>query len=126
MLEDGPGLLLPLVLKGIDLSEAQEKRVQEIMAAHRATFRTLFSELQATHKDLADQLLAPGHVKAEDFAIPMQRMAQLREQLAQEGLKVGIEVRDVLTPEQLTKAAEIKDRIRALRTEMRGLFRDKR
>ena len=52
--------------------------------------------------------------------------AQLREQLAQEGLKVGIEVRDVLTPEQLTKAAEIKDRIRALRTEMRGLFRDKR
>jgi periplasmic protein CpxP/Spy len=126
MLEDGPGMLLPLVLKGIDLSEAQEKRVQEIMAAHRATFRTLFSELQATHKDLADRLLTPGHVKAEDFAIPMQRMAQLREQLAQEGLKVGIEVRDVLTPEQLTKAAEIKDRIRALRTEMRGLFRDKR
>jgi Spy/CpxP family protein refolding chaperone len=125
MLEDGPGMLLPLVLKGIDLSEAQEKRVQEIMATHRATFRTLFSELQATHKDLADKLFAPGNLKAEDFTMPMQRMAQLREQLAQEGLQVAIEVRDVLTPEQITKAAEIKDRVRALHTEMRGLFRGK-
>ena len=126
ILEDGPGMLLPLVLKCIDLSEGQENRVLEIMAAHRATFRTLFSELQATYKDLADKLFAPGNVRAEDFTIPMQRMAQLREQLAQEGLKVAIEVRDVLTPEQLTKAAEIKDRMRALHTEMRGLLRDKR
>jgi Spy/CpxP family protein refolding chaperone len=56
----------------------------------------------------------------------MQRMAQLREQLAQEGLKVALEVRAVLTPEQLIKAGEIKDRMRALHSEMRGLLRDKR
>jgi Spy/CpxP family protein refolding chaperone len=126
MLEDGPGMLLPLVLKGVDLSDAQEKRVQEIMTAHRATFRTLFGELQATHKDLADKLFAPAQVRVEDFTVQMQRIAQLRDQLMQEGLKVAIEVRELLTPEQLVKAAEIKDRMRALHTEMRGLFRDKR
>jgi Spy/CpxP family protein refolding chaperone len=126
MMEDGPGMLLPLVLKGIELTDAQEKRVQEIMAAHRATFRTLFSELQAAHKDLADKLFAPGNVRLEDFTTQTQRLAQLRDQLMQEGLKVAIEVRELLTPEQLTKAAEIKDRMRALHTEMRGLFRDKR
>jgi Spy/CpxP family protein refolding chaperone len=126
MMEDGPGMLLPLVLKGIELTDAQEKRVQEIMAAHRATFRTLFSELQAAHKDLADKLFAPGNVRLEDFTTQTQRLAQLRDQLMQEGLKVAIEVRELLTPEQLAKAAEIKDRMRALHTEMRGLFRDKR
>jgi Spy/CpxP family protein refolding chaperone len=126
MMEDGPGMLLPLVLKGVDLTDAQEKQVHEIMTAHRATFRTLFSELQATHKDLADQLFAPGNVRVEDLTIQMQRMAELREQLMQEGLKVAIEVRELLTPEQLAKAAEIKDRMRALHTEMRGLFREKR
>ena len=125
MMVDGPGMLLPMVLKGIELTDAQEKRVQELMAAHRATFRTLFSELQAAHKDMADKLFAPGNVQIEDFTIQMQRMAQLREQLMQEGLKVAIKVRELLTPEQLAKAAEIKDRMRALRTEMRGLFRDK-
>jgi Spy/CpxP family protein refolding chaperone len=126
MLEDGPGMLLPLVLKGIDLTAGQEQRVHEIMTAHRATFRTLFAEMQTTHKDLADKLFAPGNVQVADFTSQMQRLAQLREQLLQEGLKVAIQVREVLTPEQLVKAAEIKDRLRALHTEMRGLFREKR
>jgi Spy/CpxP family protein refolding chaperone len=126
MLGDAPGMMLPLVLKGIDLTDEQEKQVREIMAAHRATFRTLFSELQVAHKDVADKLFAPGKVQAEDLTMPMQRVAHLREQLMQEGLKVALEVRGLLTPEQLAKAAELKERMRALHAEMRGLFKDKR
>jgi Spy/CpxP family protein refolding chaperone len=126
MMGDAPGMLLPLVLKGVDLTDEQEKQVHGIMAAHRATFRTLFSELQSAHKDVADKLFAPGDVRAEDLTVQMQRVAQLREQLMREGLKVALEVRGLLTPEQLAKAAELKERIRELRTEMRGLFKDKR
>ena len=126
MMGDAPGMLLPLVLKGVDLSDAQEKQVRDIMAAHRATFRTLFSDLQAAHKDLADVLLAPGDVRAEELTTHAQRAAQLREQLMQEGLKVALQVRAVLTPEQLAKAAELHDRMRALHTEMRGLFKGHR
>jgi Spy/CpxP family protein refolding chaperone len=65
-------------------------------------------------------------VQATDLTAQMQRMAQLREQLTEEGLKVALEMRRLLTPEQLAKAAEIKDRMRALHAEMRGLFREKR
>jgi Spy/CpxP family protein refolding chaperone len=54
----------------------------------------------------------------------MQQMAQLRQQLMQAGLKVALEMRGVLTPQQLAKAAEIKDRMRVLHTEMRELFKD--
>jgi Spy/CpxP family protein refolding chaperone len=118
-------MMLPLLLKGVDLTDAQEKQVHEIMAAHRATFRTLFSELQTAHKDMADRLFTAGNVRVEDLTTPMQRVAQLREQLMQEGLKVALEVRGVLTPEQLAKAAQIKDRMRELHTEMRQLFNDK-
>jgi Spy/CpxP family protein refolding chaperone len=124
MMGDAPGMMLPLVLKGVDLTDAQEKQVHEIMAAHRATFRTLFSQLQAAHKDVADKLFAPGNVQAADLTPEMQRVAQLRAQLMQEGLQVALAVRAVLTPEQLAKAAEIKDRMRALHTEMRGLFKE--
>jgi Spy/CpxP family protein refolding chaperone len=126
MMGDMPGMMLPLVLKGIDLTDEQEKRVHEIMQAHRATFRTLFREVQAAQEEVADKLLAPGELRAEDLTTPIQRVAQLREQLMQEGLKVALEVRGVLTPEQLTKAAELKERMRALHTEMRGLFKEKR
>jgi Spy/CpxP family protein refolding chaperone len=108
LMADAPGMILPLVLKGLDLTAEQEKHVHDIMKAHRATFRTRFRELQVAHKDVADKLFAPGNVQPEDLATQMQRVAQLREQLMQEGLKVALEVRGVLTAEQLTKAAEIK------------------
>lgn len=126
MMGDAPGMLLPLVLRGVDLTEAQEKQVRAIMEAHRATFRTLFGELQAAQGDMADKLFAPGEVRAEDLTSQLQRVAQLREQLMQEGLKVALEVRGILTPEQLAKAAELKERVRSLHTEMRELFREKK
>jgi Spy/CpxP family protein refolding chaperone len=125
LMRDTPGMMLPLVLKGVDLTAEQEKHVHDIVRAHRATFGTLFRELQGAHKDVADKLFAPGDVQIDDLAAQMQRVAQLREQLMREGLKVALEVRGVLTPEQLTKAAEIKDRMRTLHTEMRQLFKDK-
>ena len=40
----------------------------------------------------------------------------------EEGLTVMLEVRKVLTAEQLTKAAQRKERMHALHQEMRGLF----
>jgi len=66
----------------------------------------------------------PGDVQADALAAQMQQMAQLRQQLMQAGLKVALEMRGVLTPQQLAKAAEIKDRMRVLHTEMRELFKD--
>jgi Spy/CpxP family protein refolding chaperone len=126
MIGEGPGMMLPLVLKGLDLTEAQEKQVRTIMQAHRATLRTLFGELKVAQEEMVDKLLMPGDVRAGDLTSQSQRVAQLREQLMQEGLKVALEVRGILTPEQLAKAAEIKERMRSLHTEMRDLFRDKK
>jgi Spy/CpxP family protein refolding chaperone len=55
----------------------------------------------------------------------VQRLTQLREQLMQEGVKVALQVRAVLTPEQLAKASELKSRMKSLHTEMRNLFKEK-
>ena len=118
----GPGKLLPLVLKGVDLTSEQQAQVKEIVGAHRTTFRGLVSQLRAAHEELADKLFAPEAVQEADLAPQVQRVVQLRQQLMQEGLKVALEVRGVLTPEQLAKASLLKDRMRSRRTEMRGLF----
>jgi Spy/CpxP family protein refolding chaperone len=125
MMEDGPGMLLPMILHSVDLTPEQETRVHEIMKAHHATFRPLFGELKNAQEAMAERLFAPGEVRAEDLSAQMQRVAQLREQLMQEGLKVALEVRGVLTPEQLARAGEIKGRMKALHSEMRSLFKDK-
>src|SRR6267378_1586029 len=122
---DGPGMMLPLLLKGVDLNAEQRTRVQGMMDARRPTLQTLFQQLRATHEEMANKLFAPGAVQAEDLAPQIQQIAQLREQLMQEGLKVTLEVRGVLTAEQLAKAAELKQRMQTLHQEMRSLFQDK-
>jgi Spy/CpxP family protein refolding chaperone len=126
MMGGDAGTLLPMILRGVDLTPEQETRVHEIMQAHRATFRPLFSELKKAHEEMTARLFAPGEVRAEDLTAQLQRVEQLRSQLMQEGLKVALEVRSVLTPEQLAKAGAIKDRMNALHSEMRSLMKDKR
>lgn len=120
----GPGILPPLVLKNLDLTDEQETQVKGIMETHRETFRALFSQLKATHEALADKFYAPGEVNASDLTPQTQQMNQLQEQLTNEKLKVDLEVREVLTPEQLTKAAEIKNQMKAMHAQMRSLFEE--
>ncbi|MBI3079732.1 MAG: hypothetical protein HYY85_22515, partial [Deltaproteobacteria bacterium] len=79
-------------------------------------------QMRAAREELGDRLLTPGGLQAEDVSPQVQRIAQLREQLMQEGLRATLEIRGVLTPEQLAKAAQVKARMQALRAEMRTLL----
>lgn len=123
MMGDGPGMLLPVLLKGANLTPDQDAQVHQIMATHRPVFQTLFSQLRTAHEELADKLYGPNEVDVAELNTQIDHVNQLREQLLREGLKLALEVRGVLTPEQRAKAAEVKDRIRTLRGEMRGLLR---
>ncbi|HEV8673248.1 MAG TPA: periplasmic heavy metal sensor [Methylomirabilota bacterium] len=120
----GPGMLLPVVLRAANLTPDQDAQVRQILAAHRPAFRSLREQLRAVQEAMADKLFGPGGVQTADFAPLLQQSAQLREQLVQEGLKVALEVRAVLTPDQLAKASQVKDRLKALRAEERLLFEE--
>ena len=115
-------MTLPLLLQGAGLTDEQKARVREIVAAHRPTFRTLFGQLRAAQDGLADKLFAGA--QTDELASYAQRVAQLREQIQQEGLKVALEARAVLTPEQLTKAAQLRTRIQTLRAEIKSLLEE--
>ena len=49
-----------------------------------------------------------------DVAPMAERVSQIREQLLHEGLTVVLQVRQVLTPEQRTKAARLREQLRTL------------
>jgi Spy/CpxP family protein refolding chaperone len=115
------GLLLPLIIKGVGLTDAQQTQVKGILASHRPTFQTLFRQMHDAREAMVDALLTPGDAQATLTPL-VQRVSQVHEQILQEGLKTMIEVQGVLTPEQLAKAAELNGRLRALRAEMRSLL----
>ncbi len=116
------GMMLPLLVRSAGLSPEQDAKVREILAARRAASRALAGDLRQAQRDLSDKLLAPGPLKDADLQPQLQRIAQLREQRLQESAKLMLEVRALLTPEQLARVAQVKDRLRQLRAEMRQLF----
>ncbi len=119
-LEDG--LRLPLLLQGARLTPDQEAQVQTIVNTHRATTRPLIDQLRQAQDELTDKLIGPGAVQAADLQPSLQRIAQLRDQLLQERVRIGLEVRAILTTAQLGQAAQAKDRLRAWTTGMRQLM----
>lgn len=120
----GSGLYmsLPLVVKGVGLTEAQQAQVKQIVGAHQAQFRALLDQLRSAHEQLGERLYAPGPLQAGDVAPLVQQIGQLRGQLTQEALQVALEIRAVLTPEQLARAEQIRHKLKDLRSEMRSLL----
>ncbi len=119
---DGPGMMLPLLMRRADLTAEQRAKVHEIIASDHRSLRTLFDELRAANDELADKLLAPGQVEAKDLEPQAQKVARLREQLMGQAMKTAVAIREVLTPAQLAKAAETKKKLEDLRAQMRELM----
>ena len=124
MMGEGPGFMFPMVLKKLNLTPEQNTQVQTIMASHRDTFRSLFKQLEAAHETMANRFFTPGRLTADDVTPQAKTIHQIREQLMNEGLKVAIEIREVLTPEQLTKASQLKAKMQAMQEQMRSMFDD--
>ena len=122
MAGDGTGMALPLLLRAANLTADQKVQVQQIMANHRATFRDLFGQLRAAQDQMANKLFSTERLQEADLAPQVQQIAQLRNQLAEEGLRVVLEIRGVLTPEQLAKASQLKSQMQSLHSQMRSLW----
>ena len=118
----GPGMLFPMMLRRLDLTTAQRAQVKDIMVRHRAKLAPLFKQVRAAHDEVASKLFAPGPVTAEDLAPSIQRLGQAKQQLLQEWTQAALETRAVLTQDQLAKAADLKQRLDALRSQMDDLL----
>lgn len=110
-----------LTIRSASLTPEQQAKVRAILSAHRTTARPLIEHLRAAQQELGAKLLAPGAVQTGDIQPLLLRISQLRDNLALDSAQAVLEVRAVLTPEQLARAAQIRERLKQLREEMRQL-----
>ena len=122
MLGDGPAMMLPLLLFSGDLTDEQHEKVHEIMKGNRQTIAGLFAQLRTANDELAAKLLAPGTVAKADLQPTLDRIASIRQQLLDQGAKVALEVRALMTAEQIAKAAQVHERLEQLDEEKRKLL----
>jgi Spy/CpxP family protein refolding chaperone len=117
---------LSLMIRSAGLTPEQQAKVRGILSTHRTTTRPLIEQLRQAQQELGAKLLAPGPLQPADLQPQLARIGQLRDQLAQDGAQAALEVRAVLTPEQLARAAQTKERLSQLREEMRQLMQSPR
>ena len=123
MMGEGAGMTVPLLLRGANLTADQKTQVQQIMSNHHSTFQSLFTQLRTAQDQLSSKLLSAGAVSESDLAPQIQQISTLRSQLAEEGLRVALEIRNILTPDQLANAAQLKTQMQSLQGQMRNLMK---
>jgi|SRR5262245_7568321 len=121
---DGGRGLLPLMLRSANLTPEQDAKVKELVTARRAAARSLMQQLRQAEDDLAAKLLAPGNVQFADLQSQLQQIGHLREKVLRDSAQTALEIRALLTPEQLGRAAQANARIRELQREMRQLWQE--
>ena len=118
----GEGLMLPALLRSANLTPDQETRMHDILKARRTAARPIVQSLRQAQQDLADRLLANGTVAMADVQPQLDRINQLRGQLLQNSAQATLDIRAILTPDQVAKAADTKDKLRQLRQQTRQLL----
>jgi periplasmic protein CpxP/Spy len=119
---DDPGLMLPMLLQGVGLTDDQKKQVRDILKADHATLSALFEQLRTANQALADKLVSTGPLTEQDLQPLVDQVMKVRGDIVSNGLKVVLQVRGLLTTEQLAKAADVKTKMRALHQQMRDLL----
>jgi Spy/CpxP family protein refolding chaperone len=119
-----PGMLFPMILGKLDLSEDQQTKVHAILEAHRPAMQGLFPQLRAAHENLASKLFQADRLTADDLTPYVEQVNKLKGQVVQEGIKVALEIRGVLTAGQLAKAADIHTQLASLHAQMKALLGD--
>jgi Spy/CpxP family protein refolding chaperone len=110
------------VLHALDLSADQKQGVRDIMGQHRPTLAQLRANEKTARQAIADKLLGAGSVTQQDLDPLLQQESQARTALMRERFATALEVRKVLTPEQIQKAATIRTGMKQLHDQMHQLL----
>ena len=113
---------LPLLIHSAGLNESQQAQVRQIIGNHRTQLRALREQLRTAETQLGDKLVAMTPVTSADLGPLTQQVNQARSNLAHEWTQVVMEIRGILKPEQLAKAAQNRQRLNQLREEMRTVL----
>lgn len=106
-----------MMLRGLDLTDAQKAQVKTIMETNRAKVKPLMESMRANREALRSATENGKFDEAQVQSLANEQ-ASLSAQLLVERTRVKSQVYQILTPEQKEKAA-------TLRTEMKDRFKDR-
>lgn len=109
-------------LAGVQLTEQQRDQMHQLMQASFGQMKPLLKQMHDLRRQLGDQLASAGSVDQGQLTGLQQQIEQLRGQIDQQRLETALQVRALLTPEQLAQAAQAHQQLQSLRQQMRNVL----
>jgi Spy/CpxP family protein refolding chaperone len=118
------GLLSPRLLSALNLTPEQAAKIEVIKKTLGEAQKAYLRDVIPLRTEVADKLFGPNAVREADVARQITKIADLREKILREGARLAVEVRNVLRPDQLAKAAAIRQQLLEIQNEVRGLYNE--
>ena len=122
-----PPMIIPPLLVGMraaHLTADQQNQVNQILQSNRSQTAPLIQQLQSVHQQIANKLFAPGPVSASDLAPLEDQAAQLDAQIQQQALNASVQIRAILTADQVARMAQFHQKMAALQAQMNNLMHE--
>jgi Spy/CpxP family protein refolding chaperone len=111
-----------MLLHSANLSPGQQSQIRQILQASKEPMHALHQQAEALHEQIANKLLAPGRLSASDLKPLIEQQSRLQEQMDESMLETAVSIRGVLTPEQLSKVAQVHQQLQNLHNQMENLM----
>jgi Spy/CpxP family protein refolding chaperone len=118
----GGGSPFLMLLKSANLTQAQQSQVQLILNSNKTQMEGLHQQLFGLHEQIAAKLLAPGAVSAADLRSLIQQASRIEADLNQNMADTALAIRNVLTPAQVKRLAEVHDKLHNLHKQVQQLM----
>jgi periplasmic protein CpxP/Spy len=115
-----PGI--KILLKAAQLTPDQRNQVHDIMRTTHQSVKPIQEQIRQLHEQLADKLAGSGAVQLSDLTPVQQQIDGLHSQIEQLRLKAALQVRALLTPDQLARVASKHQQMKALHEQMREVM----
>ena len=101
-------------LQGVTLTDAQQTRMHDIMHASWQQLKPQMQQLHALREQIGGDLASTAAISAPQLVALQQQAQTLQNQLDQAHLAAAMQVRALLTPDQLSQAATVHAQLAAL------------
>ena len=112
---------LMIAINKAGLSPDQQTKVHQIMQANFTQAEPLMQQLHSVHDQISDKLMSASSVTTADLAPLQQKESEIHQQLDQQMVATAVQIRSVLTADQLAKAADLHSKLKSLRAQMDAL-----
>jgi Spy/CpxP family protein refolding chaperone len=122
----GPGGAMPLplmmLIRQANLTSDQQAKVHDIMRANFSQAQPLLEQLRSVHDQIADKLMSTGTVGASDLTPLQTQEAQIHQQLDSQMMSTALQIRGLLSADQLARIASLHSQLKSLRSQIDALL----